>query len=74
MDIYLGLTSTILDDDDKRKMYYGTPGRYRDTSFGVEYRTLSNYWTAHDKLRQWFPDKLKKHIMLLLTKFKLRIL
>lgn len=60
MDVYLGLTSTILDDDDKRKMYYGTPGRYRDTSFGVEYRTLSNYWTAHDKLRQWVFRQTEK--------------
>lgn len=60
MDIYLGLASTILDDDDRRKMYYGTPGRYRDKDFGVEYRTLSNYWTAHDELRQWVFRQTEK--------------
>lgn len=28
-----------------RRKHYGSPGRYRPTRYGVEYRVLSNYWT-----------------------------
>jgi len=60
MDIYLGLPSVILDNDDRRKAVYGTPGRYRDKDFGVEYRTLSNWWVAKDEYRRWVFEQTKK--------------
>lgn len=60
LDIYLGVPSVILDDDDKRKMYYGTPGRYREKTFGVEYRTLSNWWIKNDTYRKWVFEQCQK--------------
>lgn len=47
MDIILGILSMVLDSTsgrgDRRKLY-GNAGCYRQTSYGVEYRTLSNFW------------------------------
>lgn len=43
-DIYLGLPSVALDKQGKRRELYGSAGRYRPTSYGIEYRTLSNFW------------------------------
>ena len=60
MDIYLGLPSILLDSDERRKKYYGTAGRYREKDFGVEYRTLSNFWTTNDELRQWIFKQTQK--------------
>jgi hypothetical protein len=44
-DLFLGLPS-IMDGDlqKQRRGMYGAPGRYRPTSYGIEYRVLSNYW------------------------------
>lgn len=44
-DVFIGLTALEHDKQGKRREYYGTPGRYRPTSYGIEYRTLSNAWT-----------------------------
>jgi hypothetical protein len=53
MDLFLGLPSVILDTDTKRKEVYGTAGRFRITDYGLEYRTLSNFWLASKELIQW---------------------
>lgn len=34
-----------IDAQGERRKWYGTPGRYRPTKYGIEYRTLSNHWT-----------------------------
>ena len=34
-----------LDRQGPRRQWYGTPGRYRPTPYGIEYRTLGNHWT-----------------------------
>jgi hypothetical protein len=47
MDAYHGITSIILDDtpeSHERRKLYGKAGCYRETGYGVEYRTLSNFW------------------------------
>jgi hypothetical protein len=53
MDLFHGIFSTVLDfspEAVKRRTLYGKPGCYRDTDYGVEYRTLSNYWLKSPQL------------------------
>jgi len=53
MDITLGLTSVVLDSSEeaiKRKSLYGKAGCFRPKEYGVEYRTLSNFWLKSPKL------------------------
>lgn len=48
MDLFHGIISTILDSSEaaiSRRKLYGKSGCHRPTSYGVEYRTLSAYWT-----------------------------
>lgn len=49
-DYMLGLPSLLEDDDDLRRELYGKPGAIRYKPYGVEYRTLSNYWISSDEL------------------------
>jgi hypothetical protein len=44
LDVLLGLPSLINDKQGMRRQFYGLPGLYREKPYGVEYRTLSNYW------------------------------
>ena len=43
-DLYLGLPATALDKQGVRRTLYGSAGRFRPTPYGIEYRTLSNFW------------------------------
>ena len=47
-DYLLGLPSLLEDNDELRRELYGKPGAIRYKSYGVEYRTLSNYWIWDD--------------------------
>ena len=47
MDIIVGNTCVLIDRDPgniERRKVYGRAGEYRTPSYGVEYRTLSNFW------------------------------
>ncbi len=44
MDLVLGCWSVLEDDGVERKIMYGKAGAYRIKPYGVEYRTLSNFW------------------------------
>lgn len=44
MDLHLGLWSVIEDTDTQRRNLYGAAGCFRPKPYGIEYRTLSNYW------------------------------
>ena len=43
-DIFIGLNTIRWDRQGKRREFYGRPGRFRPTPYGMEYRTLSNAW------------------------------
>lgn len=53
MDFYAGVPSVVLDNGHLRKKLYGKRGAYRLKPYGVEYRTLSNFWIWDDKLIEW---------------------
>jgi Phage phiEco32-like COOH.NH2 ligase-type 2 len=47
MDAFLGATSLLIDQDKSsgaRRKLYGGAGTHRITPYGLEYRTLSNFW------------------------------
>lgn len=52
-DYYLGLPSVILDTDTERRRLYGLAGACRIKPYGVEYRTLSNFWLRSKALQGW---------------------
>lgn len=52
LDVYLGLTSLIWDQDKTRRELYGKAGAFRPKSYGVEYRTISNVWLADEESRR----------------------
>lgn len=64
-DYLLGLPSLLEDDDDMRRELYGKAGAIRYKPYGVEYRTLSNYWiwdagmieTIHHRAQKAFQER-----------------
>lgn len=53
MDLFLGVPSVLMDNGEERKKLYGKPGAYRPKTYGVEYRTLSNFWIFEKKYVEW---------------------
>lgn len=53
MDLFLGVPSILLDKDERRRDLYGKASAYRDTTFGLEYRVLSNFWTKSKESIDW---------------------
>ncbi len=65
MDMYLGLPSIVLDDtaeSRERRQYYGKAGAFRPKPYGVEYRTLSNFWIADNDLIKWAYYQTEKAV------------
>jgi hypothetical protein len=64
MDATIGLKSLSIDTDDKRREMYGKAGSFRFKEFGVEYRTLSNFWIASEELVNWAYEETMKAVEL----------
>lgn len=62
MDLFLGVPSTLMDKGEKRKELYGCAGAHRDKPYGVEYRTLSNFWIFDEKLIAWVWDNTHRAV------------
>jgi hypothetical protein len=53
-DLYLGVPSVLMDEKgDKRRPLYGKGGAFRPKPYGVEYRTLSNFWIFDKRTIDW---------------------
>ena len=49
LDLFLGVTDLFINKDEtskRRRKIYGQVGSFRTPEYGVEYRTLSNYWLS----------------------------
>lgn len=62
MDVFLGVPSVLMDTQTERRKFYGRPGAIRKKSYGVEYRTLSNFWIFQDRLIQWAWDNTARAV------------
>ena len=49
-DLFLGCPSILFDSDQNRRLLYGKAGCIRQKSYGIEYRTLSNFWLKSNEL------------------------
>lgn len=52
-DLFLGVPSVLMDEGRERKQLYGKAGACRIKPYGVEYRTLSNFWIFSPVLIDW---------------------
>ena len=50
LDLFLGLPFVLIEEKTNRRTLFGHAGRHRVTSYGLEYRTLSNHWLKSPKL------------------------
>ena len=57
LDYTLGIPSILVDTDSDRRKLYGKAGSMRHKPYGVEYRTLSNFWLNSDELMSWVYDR-----------------
>lgn len=62
MDVFLGIPSLLLDTDRTRRQLYGKAGAFRPKPYGMEYRTLSNFWIRSEALRKWAYKQTHKAI------------
>lgn len=56
LDATVGIQSVVLDNSDaakRRRELYGKAGCHRPKPYGIEYRTLSNFWVASERLTRW---------------------
>lgn len=53
LDIYLGVPSILIEHPNKRRELYGKAGCFRPKKYGVEYRTLSNFWLKTREGVEW---------------------
>jgi Phage phiEco32-like COOH.NH2 ligase-type 2 len=60
MDLFLGVPSVLMDNGEMRKQLYGKAGAFRAKSYGVEYRTLSNFWIFKNELIRWVWDNTQR--------------
>ncbi len=53
LDLFIGIPSVKMEPDSKRKELYGKAGAFRPKRYGVEYRTVSNFYLKNNDLKKW---------------------
>lgn len=61
-DLFLGVPSLEFDADTGRRELYGKAGAVRIKPYGVEYRTLSNFWIKSEDLMRWVWGQAEKAV------------
>lgn len=61
-DIFIGCPSVLVDKDVLRRKMYGKAGAHRLKPYGVEYRTLSNYWLQNQYHMEFVINQAQKAI------------
>lgn len=66
-DYFHSLPAMFIDNDDRRKELYGKAGAIRYKDYGIEYRSLSNFWVFKEDLRKMVYDQTQKVVENLVT-------
>lgn len=61
-DLHLSIPAVLMEEDNKRKELYGKAGAYRPKSYGLEYRTISNFYLKSKELMKWAFDAAKQSV------------
>ena len=61
-DLFCGVASVMYDNDTRRREIYGKAGAHRIKDYGVEYRTLSNFWIKTPEITEWVYEQSEKAI------------
>jgi hypothetical protein len=61
-DLVLGVPSTRLDLATARRQLYGKAGAFRVKPYGIEYRTLSNFWIFKPETTNWVYQGVSRMI------------
>jgi hypothetical protein len=61
-DLFCGVASVMFDSDTRRRDIYGKAGACRYKDYGVEYRTLSNFWLQSKDLTEMIYEQSEKAI------------
>ena len=61
-DLFLGCPSIMFDSDLSRRLLYGKSGAIRQKSYGIEYRTLSNFWIKSHQLMKLVFEQVEQAI------------
>lgn len=66
MDLFLGVPAVIIEpENDRLKAGYGMSGNYRHQGHGMEYRTLSSYFSSSQELTTWCFETTQRAIQYL---------
>lgn len=62
LDWALFIPSLLFDNNSSRRQSYGQPGNFRPKPYGIEYRTLSNFWIHSPKLTEMVFNQAMKAV------------
>lgn len=65
MDLVQGVPSVLMDEGTLRKQLYGKAGAFRFKPYGVEYRTLSNFWVFKQPYVEWIYDTTERAVSMM---------